>query len=308
MDPLIITCAPVGAEVRLEQTPHLPHTPRLLGETARAVQDAGGSILHVHCRNDDGTNTHSVERFCEAYDAIRAESDLIVQFSTGGAIGMTLEERSSVLQLRPEMATLTCGSVNFGDDIFENRYSIRGTFPTRAGSQGKDSSRFRSTLTWCLVFPAAWMQRCRTCAIWSTISPRGARGRSPGSDASSCRWPWPPSQWAATSEWVWKTTCTIAAGGWHAMRSSWRASRGLRWRQDGRSLLPIRPGRSSGYPCPLRGARAFPSNNGAHSCSHMSCAGRFNRFRCCLRSRSSSTAFSTTCRADRSRPICRIRT
>ncbi len=124
MDPLIITCAPVGAEVRPDQTPHLPYTPPLLGETARAVREAGGSIIHVHCRNDDGTNTHSVERFREAYEAIRAQSDLIVQFSTGGAIGMTPEERASVLELRPEMATLTCGSVNFGDDIFENSFPI----------------------------------------------------------------------------------------------------------------------------------------------------------------------------------------
>ena len=124
MDPLIITCAPVGAEVRIDQTPYLPYTPKLLGETARAVREAGGSIIHVHCRNDDGTNTHSVERFRRAYEAIREQSDLIVQFSTGGAIGMTPEERSSVLQLRPEMATLTCGSVNFGDDIFENSFPI----------------------------------------------------------------------------------------------------------------------------------------------------------------------------------------
>lgn len=124
MDPLIITCAAVGAEVSIDQTPYLPYTPERLGETARAVQEAGGSIIHVHCRNDDGSNTHSVERFRQAYDAIRTQSDLIVQFSTGGAIGMTPEERASVLELRPEMATLTCGSVNFGDDIFENSFPI----------------------------------------------------------------------------------------------------------------------------------------------------------------------------------------
>ena len=129
MDPLIITCAPVGAEVRPDQTPYLPYTPQLLGETARAVRETGASIIHVHCRNDDGTNTHSVERFREAYEAIRAQSDLIVQFSTGGAIGMTPEERASVLELRPEMATLTCGTVNFGDEIFENSFPImRGIF------------------------------------------------------------------------------------------------------------------------------------------------------------------------------------
>ncbi len=124
MDPLIITCAPVGAEVMPDATPHLPFTPAKLAETAKAIREAGASIVHVHCRNDDGTNTHSVERFRTAYEAIRAQSDIIVQFSTGGAIGMTPDERASVLQLRPEMATLTCGSVNFGDDIFENSFPI----------------------------------------------------------------------------------------------------------------------------------------------------------------------------------------
>ncbi|MGA8532886.1 MAG: 3-keto-5-aminohexanoate cleavage protein [Candidatus Tumulicola sp.] len=124
MQPLIVTCAPVGAEITLDQTPYLPYTPQLLGETASAVREAGGSIIHVHCRNDDGSNTHDVARFRAAYESIRAHSDLIVQFSTGGAIGMTPEERASVLQLRPEMATLTCGSVNFGDDIFENSFPI----------------------------------------------------------------------------------------------------------------------------------------------------------------------------------------
>jgi 3-keto-5-aminohexanoate cleavage enzyme len=124
MDPLIITVAPVGAEVMPDQTPYLPITPAQLGETARKIRAAGASIVHVHCRNDDGSNTHDVERFRHAYDQIRAASDLIVQFSTGGAIGMTPEERAAPLALRPEMATLTCGTVNFGDDVFENSFPI----------------------------------------------------------------------------------------------------------------------------------------------------------------------------------------
>jgi 3-keto-5-aminohexanoate cleavage enzyme len=99
-------------------------TPAQLGDVAASCREAGASIVHVHCRNDDGSNTHDVARFKQAYDAIRASSDLIVQFSTGGAIGMTPHERASVLQLRPEMATLTCGTVNFGDDVFENSFPI----------------------------------------------------------------------------------------------------------------------------------------------------------------------------------------
>ncbi len=124
MDPLIITVAPIGAEVMPDQTPYLPVTPAQLGETARAIREAGASIVHVHCRNDDGTNTHDVERFRHAYDAVRAASDLIVQFSTGGVIGMTPAERAAPLALKPEMATLTCGTVNFGDDVFENSFPI----------------------------------------------------------------------------------------------------------------------------------------------------------------------------------------
>ncbi|MBV9148284.1 MAG: 3-keto-5-aminohexanoate cleavage protein [Candidatus Eremiobacteraeota bacterium] len=124
MQPLIITVAPTGAELTVDQTPHLPITPQQLGAVAAKVQEAGASIIHVHCRNDDGTNTHSVERFAAAYDAIRASSDLIVQFSTGGAIGMTPKERAAPLQLRPEMGSLTCGTVNFGDDVFENSFPI----------------------------------------------------------------------------------------------------------------------------------------------------------------------------------------
>lgn len=136
MQPLIITCAPVGAEITLDQTPYLPHTPELLARTAAAVREAGGSIVHVHCRNDDGTNTHAVERFAQAYREIRSACDLIVQFSTGGAIGMTPHERASVLELRPEMATLTCGSVNFGDDIFENSFPIMRAILTKMNEYG----------------------------------------------------------------------------------------------------------------------------------------------------------------------------
>lgn len=124
MEPLIITVAPVGAELQREQTPHLPLTPAQLGEVAERSQAAGASILHLHCRNDDGSNTHAVARFREALEAVRARSDLIVQFSTGGAIDMTPGERIAPLELRPEMATLTCGTVNFGDEIFQNSFPI----------------------------------------------------------------------------------------------------------------------------------------------------------------------------------------
>ncbi len=124
MEPLIITVAAVGAELTPEQTPHLPITPEQLGETAALCKAAGAAMIHVHCRDDDGRNTSDAARFAAALAAIRERSDLIVQFTTGGAIGMTVAQRTAPLQLRPEMATLTCGTVNFGDEVFENSFPI----------------------------------------------------------------------------------------------------------------------------------------------------------------------------------------
>ena len=124
MDPLIITVAPVGAELTPGQTPHLAVTPEQLGAVAGKIAQAGACVIHVHCRNDDGSNTHDPARFAQALAHIRANADVIVQFSTGGAIGMTPQERAAPLRLRPEMATLTCGSVNFGDEIFENSFPV----------------------------------------------------------------------------------------------------------------------------------------------------------------------------------------
>ena len=124
MEPLVITVAAVGAELTPEQTPHLPITPEQLGETAALCRAAGAAMIHVHCRDDAGRNTSDVARFGAALAAIRARSDLLVQFTTGGAIGMTVAERTAPLVLEPDMATLTCGTVNFGDDVFENSFPI----------------------------------------------------------------------------------------------------------------------------------------------------------------------------------------
>ncbi len=124
MEPLIVTVAAVGAELTREQTPHLPLTPEELGETAALCEAAGAAMIHVHCRTDDGRNTSDPARFGAALAAIRSRSSLIVQFTTGGAIGMTATERAAPLAVRPDMATLTCGTVNFGDDVFENSFPI----------------------------------------------------------------------------------------------------------------------------------------------------------------------------------------
>jgi 3-keto-5-aminohexanoate cleavage enzyme len=117
---LVLTAAIVGAEVTRDQTPHLPITPREIADEAARCREAGAAVIHLHVRNDDGTNTQSAERFAEAISAIRAKTDCIVQPTTGGAVGMSIEERSQPLACKPEMATLNCGSVNFGEDVFVN--------------------------------------------------------------------------------------------------------------------------------------------------------------------------------------------
>ena len=118
--PLVLTAAIVGAEVTRAQTPHLPITPREIADEAARCREAGAAVIHLHVRNDDGSNTQSSERFGEAIAAIRAKTDCIVQTTTGGAVGMSIEERAQPLACKPEMATLNCGSVNFGDEVFVN--------------------------------------------------------------------------------------------------------------------------------------------------------------------------------------------
>ena len=122
MEKLIITAAICGAEVLKEHNPAVPYTVSECVREAKAAYDAGASIIHLHVRFDDGTPTQDKNRFKEVIDAIYALCpDVIIQPSTGGAVGMTNDERLQPTELRPEMATLDCGTLNFGgDDIFEN--------------------------------------------------------------------------------------------------------------------------------------------------------------------------------------------
>lgn len=136
MDPLIITCAVVGAEVMREHNPHVPYTPAEIAAEAIAAARAGAAMVHLHARWDDGAPTQDAAVYREIIDRVRAACDVIIQVSTGGAVGMTADERLQPLSLRPEMppdvqpemapdvrpemATLTTGTVNFGDGVFWN--------------------------------------------------------------------------------------------------------------------------------------------------------------------------------------------
>ena len=120
MDKLIITAALTGAEVRKEQQPALPITPQEIAADAAACVAAGAAIVHLHARLADGTPTQDKAVYQQIIAAVRERCDAIIQVSTGGAIGMSAAERLAPLSLAPEMATLSMGSVNFGDEVFIN--------------------------------------------------------------------------------------------------------------------------------------------------------------------------------------------
>lgn len=132
MEKLIITAAICGAEVTKEQNPAVPYTVEEIVREAQAAVQAGAAIVHLHVREDDGTPTQSKARFKECMDAIyKVCPDVIIIPSTGGAVGMTAEERLQPTELFPEMATLDCGTCNFGDDVFENTMPMMRAFGKR---------------------------------------------------------------------------------------------------------------------------------------------------------------------------------
>ena len=140
MEKLIITAAICGAEVTKEHNPSVPYTVREIGIEAEKSFLAGASIIHLHVREDDGTPTQNMKRFQECVNKIKTRCpDVIIQPSTGGAIGMSNEERLQPIFMKPqpEMATLDCGTMNFGgDEIFVNTENTIIHFATEMNSRG----------------------------------------------------------------------------------------------------------------------------------------------------------------------------
>ncbi|MEA2460854.1 MAG: 3-keto-5-aminohexanoate cleavage enzyme [Actinomycetota bacterium] len=118
--PLIITVAAVGAELTRDEQPGLPITPEELATDAAECAEAGASIYHLHVRDEAGAPTMDVDTFRAAKEAIESSADVIVQFTSGGAVSDEEDARVAPLDLRPEMASLTTGTVNFGDGVFWN--------------------------------------------------------------------------------------------------------------------------------------------------------------------------------------------
>ena len=123
-DKLLITVAPTGAETSKADVPQLPTTLRELVETAQRCEAAGAAMIHVHIRDADHQPTIEVGRLKETVAALRSETGLVVQLSTGGSVHDPLEKRLQVLDAAPDSCSLTMGTVNFGHDVFLNPWGF----------------------------------------------------------------------------------------------------------------------------------------------------------------------------------------
>ena len=118
----LITVAPTGAESEKSAVPALPVTLDELVTTAKECQAAGAAVVHVHIRDDQARPTLDPSRLKDTVAALREGTDLIVQLSTGGAVTDSFGNRLAVLDAAPDACSLTCGTVNFGEDVFHNPY------------------------------------------------------------------------------------------------------------------------------------------------------------------------------------------
>ncbi len=116
----LITVAPTGAETAKAEEPPLPVTLEELLSTAKACEAAGAALIHVHIRDDEARPTLDPARLRATVDALREQTSLLVQLSTGGSVHDPYDARLAVLDAEPDSCSLTCGTVNFGDDVFLN--------------------------------------------------------------------------------------------------------------------------------------------------------------------------------------------
>jgi uncharacterized protein (DUF849 family) len=120
----LITVAPTGAESSKADVPALPVSLAELVAAAKESEAVGASVVHVHIRDDEARPTLDLGRLRDTVDALRAETGLIVQLSSGGAVTDPEADRLRVLDAAPDMASCTMGTVNFGDDVFLNRWEF----------------------------------------------------------------------------------------------------------------------------------------------------------------------------------------
>jgi uncharacterized protein (DUF849 family) len=124
MSKVIITCAITGSIHTPSMSPHLPVTPDEITAAALGAAEAGAAIVHLHARNpEDGRPTQDPDVFRKFVPQIKAGSDVVINITTGGAPTMPVQERlQPALQLKPEVASLNMGSMNFGLYEMLDRY------------------------------------------------------------------------------------------------------------------------------------------------------------------------------------------
>jgi 3-keto-5-aminohexanoate cleavage enzyme len=123
-DKLLVTVAPTGAETSKADCPQLPTTLDELVETAQRCEAAGAAMVHVHIRDDDHRPTLDPARLKDTVAALRENTGIVVQLSTGGSVHDPLDARLAVLDAEPDSCSLTMGTVNFGDDVFMNPWGF----------------------------------------------------------------------------------------------------------------------------------------------------------------------------------------
>jgi 3-keto-5-aminohexanoate cleavage enzyme len=117
-NPVVVTCAITGADVFRENNPNIPYTTAEIADSAIGAARAGATVAHLHVREDDGTPSGRPELFVDVIERIRAESEILTMVSTGGSNEMTIEERTTGLEAKPDISGVESGSMNFGDDTF----------------------------------------------------------------------------------------------------------------------------------------------------------------------------------------------
>ena len=159
---VIITCAPTGAIHTPSMSPYLPVTPHEIETAAVAAAEAGAAILHLHARNpSDGKPTQDPAVFAEFLPRIKAQTDAVINLTSGGSPHMTVDERlQPALHFQPEVASLNMEPMNFGlypmlerfrelnhpwerehleksrDLVFKNTFADIETILTRCGANG----------------------------------------------------------------------------------------------------------------------------------------------------------------------------
>jgi uncharacterized protein (DUF849 family) len=118
----LITVAPTGAETAKVDCPQLPTTLAELVETAVDCERAGAALIHIHIRGADHQPSLDPLLLRESVQAVRERTSLVIQLSTGGNVHDPLEKRLTVLDAEPDSCSLTCGTTNFGDDVFLNPF------------------------------------------------------------------------------------------------------------------------------------------------------------------------------------------